>query len=191
MCHQAQKGFRRIFVGIPQHQKGYLVYVPSTRKVILSYDFRFDKSFSSALSYTSRPYADAMAMRPAVTYTPYATSSKEQTGDVITFAQFEEGDLLSETRNNTESGDESDSESIMMSEKDMENLDETEKFDDDLIITETLHDIGDGNQTHPKINRREARMAIRDRIKQKKFQWKGALRATHKMGKGLHLDRSY
>ena len=32
MRHQAQKGFRGIFVGIPEHQKGYLVYVPSTRK---------------------------------------------------------------------------------------------------------------------------------------------------------------
>ena len=36
MRHQAQKGFRGIFVGIPQHQKGYLVYVPSTREVIFS-----------------------------------------------------------------------------------------------------------------------------------------------------------
>ena len=51
-----------------------------------------------------------MAMRPTVTYTPYATSSKEQTDDVITFAQFEEGNLLTETRNDKESGDESDSE---------------------------------------------------------------------------------
>ena len=58
-----------------------------------------------------------MAMHPTVTYTPYATSSKEQTCDVITFAQFEEGNLLSETRNDTESGDESDSESIMISKK--------------------------------------------------------------------------
>ena len=32
MRHQAQKGFRGIFVGIPQHQKGYLVYVPSTKR---------------------------------------------------------------------------------------------------------------------------------------------------------------
>ena len=52
MRHQAQKGFRGIFVGIPQHQKGYLVYVPSTRKVILSYDVVFDENNSSALSYT-------------------------------------------------------------------------------------------------------------------------------------------
>ena len=33
-CHQAQKWFRGIFVFIPYHQKGYLVYVPSTRKII-------------------------------------------------------------------------------------------------------------------------------------------------------------
>ena len=123
MCHQAQKGFRGTFMGIPQHQKVYLVYVPSTRKVILSYDVVFDESFSSAFSYTSRPYAEAMAMRPTVTYTLYATSSKEQTDDIITFAQFEEGNLISETRNDTESDDESDSKSIMMSEKDMKNTD--------------------------------------------------------------------
>ena len=45
------------------------------------------------------------------------------------------------------------------------NLDEIEKFNDDLISTETLHDICDGYQTHPKIDKREARLAIRDRIK--------------------------
>ena len=87
-----------------------------------------------------------MTMRPAVAYTPYATSSKEQTGNVITFAQFEEGNLLSETRNVTESGDKSNSESVMISEKDMENIDEEEKFDDNLISTETLQDIRDGNR---------------------------------------------
>ena len=40
----------------------------------------------------------------------------------------------------------------------MENLDKKEKFDDNLISTETLHDIRDGNQTHPEIYKREARM---------------------------------
>ena len=53
MRHQAQKEFHSIFVGIPRHQKGYLVYVPSTRNLISSYDVVFDESFSSALSYTS------------------------------------------------------------------------------------------------------------------------------------------
>ena len=42
----------------------------------------------------SQPYPEAMVMHPEVTYTPYATSLKEQTGDVITFAQFEEGNIL-------------------------------------------------------------------------------------------------
>ena len=85
MRQQAQKGFRVIFVGILEYQKGYLVYVPSTRKIISSYDVVFDESFSSALAYTSRTYSEAMAMRPSVTYTPYVTSSIEQTGDIITF----------------------------------------------------------------------------------------------------------
>ena len=74
----------------------------------------------------------------------------------------------------------------MMSEQDMENIDEKENFDDDFISTETLHDIRDGNQTHPNIDKREARLKIRDHINQKKSEWKGALRATHKMGKVLH-----
>ena len=57
MCHQAQKGFRSIFVGIPQHQKGYLVYIPSASKIISSYDVLFDEIFSSALGYMSQPYS--------------------------------------------------------------------------------------------------------------------------------------
>ena len=76
MCHQAQKVFRGIFVGIPEHQKGYILDVTSTRKIISSYDVVFEESFSSALSYTSRPYSESMAMFPAVMYTPYATSPK-------------------------------------------------------------------------------------------------------------------
>ena len=69
------------------------MYVPSTRKIIYSYDVVFDESFSSALAYMSRPYSEAMAMRPSVKYTPYGMSSIEQTGDIITFAKFEEGNI--------------------------------------------------------------------------------------------------
>ena len=93
MRHQSQKGFRVIFVGISQYQKRYLVYLPSTRKIIASYDVVFDGSFSSALAYTSQHYSEAMAMRPAVTYTPCVMSLREQTGDIITFTQFEEGNI--------------------------------------------------------------------------------------------------
>ena len=108
MCHQAQKGFCGIFVGIPQHQKGYLVYVPSTRKIISSYNFVSGESFPSALAYTSRLHSEAMAVRPEVTYTPYAKYSREWTGNIITLAQFEKGHLLPETHNDAESGEKSD-----------------------------------------------------------------------------------
>ena len=110
----------------------------------------FDKSFSSALSYTSRPYSEVMAMCPAVTYTLYVTSLKEQTGDVTTFAQFEEGNILTETRNDAESGDKSDSESLIMNEQDMENLDSNEQ-----------------SETHPNVNKREAQYEIPDRVRRK------------------------
>ena len=61
----------------------------------------------------SQPYSEAMAMYPSVTYTPCATSSREQTGHIITFAIFGEGNILTKTRKNAESGDESDDDSIM------------------------------------------------------------------------------
>ena len=55
MRHQAQKGFCGIFVGIPEHQKLYIVYVTSTSQIISSYDVVFDESVSSALAYTLLP----------------------------------------------------------------------------------------------------------------------------------------
>ena len=47
-----------------------------------------------------------------------------------------------------------------------------------LISTEMLEDIRDGSQTHPNVNRREARYKIHDRIRQRQSEWKGALKAT-------------
>ena len=72
-----------------------------------SYDVVFYESFSSGLEYASQPYSEAMATCPSVKYTPYATSSEEKTGDIITFAHFEEGNLISETCDDGESGDKS------------------------------------------------------------------------------------
>ena len=37
--------------------------------------------------------------QPLVLYIAFATSYNEQTGDIITFAQFEEGNLLDNERN--------------------------------------------------------------------------------------------
>ena len=98
-----------------------------------------------------------MEMRPEVKYTPYATYSKEQTGEVITFAHFEEGNILTKTCNDAESGDESNNEWTMMSKQYMDAINAGDESDNDLISTEMLKDIRDGSHTHPNVNRREAR----------------------------------
>ena len=61
-----------------------------------------------------------------------------------------------------------------------------DESDHDLISTEMLEDICDGNQTHPNVNRREARYKIRDRISQSQLEWKVLLKAMRSMVKGLH-----
>ena len=53
--HQSQKYFCGIFVAIPKHQKGYLIYVSSTHNIMYSHDVVYDKIFSSALAYTLHP----------------------------------------------------------------------------------------------------------------------------------------
>ena len=53
------------------------------------------------------------------------------------------------------------------------------------MSTEILEDIRDGSQSRPNDNRREVRYKIRDRIRQRKLYYKGALKDTQNMGKGL------
>ena len=53
-----------------------------------------------------------------------------------------------------------------------------DESDHDLISTEMLEDICGGNQTHPNVNRREARYKILDRVRQRQLEWKGELKAT-------------
>ena len=83
------KGFSRYLSWNFTIKKGYLVYVPSTRNIISSYDVFLNESFASELAYTSQSYSEAMALLPSMTYTPYDSSSKEQTQNIITSAQFE------------------------------------------------------------------------------------------------------
>ena len=94
MRHQSQNCFSGIFVGITQHHKWYLINIPSTQKIVSSHEFVFDKTFSSALAYTPNPYSEALATQSAVLYIPYATSSHEQTCNIIHFAHFEKGGLF-------------------------------------------------------------------------------------------------
>ena len=68
----------------------------------------------------------------------------------------------------------------------MENLNKNDKSDHDLISMEMLDDILDRSQTHQNVNKREARYKIRDRIKKRQLEWKGALKSACNMVKGLH-----
>ena len=105
-----------------------------------------------------------MDMRPAVSYISYATSSREQTNDIIKFVQFKEGNLLSETRNllsetrdDKESGNKYDDESTMLlliSEEEMDAISSGDESDAEPISTDMLEDIRDGSKSHPRINRR-------------------------------------
>ena len=61
-----------------------------------------------------------------------------------------------------------------------------DESDDEPMSMEILEDIRDGSQSHPNVNRREARYKIRDHIKQRKLEWKAALKYTQNMGKVLH-----
>ena len=59
-----------------------------------------------------------------------------------------------------------------MSEQDTENINSGDESDYDLISTEMLEDIRDGIQTHPDVNRREARLKIRDCIRKTQLNGK-------------------
>ena len=106
-------------------------------------------------------------MRPALTYTPCDTYSREQIGNITTFTQFEEGNILNKTRKNSESDDDDSTMSPLLSEEDIDAIDSGDVSDHDLISTNMLEDIRDRSQSLPNVIQREARYKIRDSIRQK------------------------
>ena len=56
----------------------------------------------------------------------------------------------------------------------------------DLISTEMSEDIRDGSQSHMNVNQRESRYKIRDCIRQRPSEWKGAIKDMLNKSKGLH-----
>ena len=103
-------------------------------------------------------------MQPSVLYIPYDISH-EQTGDIITFKQSEEDNLVEKKCNAEEYR------SILAS------IDESstgDDYDDGSIITNNLKYIQDRSKTHPELNARDDRLKIRDHIKKIKNEFKGA-----------------
>ena len=85
-------------------------------------------------------------MSMSVMYTPYGTSLREQTGDIIMFAQFEEKNIWSKSRSDAESDDKYDNKSIRLNEQDMDAMNYDDESDHDLISTEMLEEICDISQ---------------------------------------------
>ena len=105
-----------------------------------------------------------MAMQPSVSYIPYTTLSHEQTGYIITFAQFEEENLV-ENKHNIAEG-----KSILPSINESYIYDES---DEGSMSSNFLEEIWDGSQIHQDINARDNRFKILNHIKQTQFEWKG------------------
>ena len=125
----------------------------------------------------SRLYLEAFDIWSAVSYICYATSSHEQTGDIITFAQFEEGNLVENEHN------------IEEDKSTLSSIDElsTDDYSDDVSISKnTVEEIWDGSQIHPVTNARDTRLKIHDCIKQTKSEWKGSELSAKRIGKDLH-----
>ena len=76
--------------------------------------------------------------------------------------------------------------SPLLSEEDIYAMDSGDESYHDLISTEMLEDIRDRSQTHPNVNRIEARYKIRGCINQRQSEWKGSLKSTRRIGKVLH-----
>ena len=85
----------------------------------------------------------------------------KKTGNIITFKQFEEGNVLSETQNllseacdDTESDNKSDENSTMpplISEEEMDAMSSDDDSDDEPMSTEMLEDIRDSSQSHTSV----------------------------------------
>ena len=107
----------------------------------------------------------------------YATSFHEQSSNIITFAQFEEGHIV-ENEGNIE-----EYKSIFPS------TDESSKdndSDDISINKNSLENIQGGSQIHPTLISRDAISKIIDRIKQTQNKWKVVELLENSMVKVLH-----
>ena len=57
-----QRGIRGIFIGFPANQKGYLLFIPSSRQIVVSGDVAFDETFYSAIATTWKPFHDSLVL---------------------------------------------------------------------------------------------------------------------------------
>ncbi len=66
------------------HQKGYVIYCPGSRSIIISADVIFDELFSTAIAHTWQKYHSGLAWRPLLSHIPDIDTKLEQTGSIAT-----------------------------------------------------------------------------------------------------------
>ena len=61
---QLQRTSRGIFIGFPENSAGWLVYSPDhLQRIVITCNANFDKDFSSALAFDSKPFARAIPIQ--------------------------------------------------------------------------------------------------------------------------------
>ena len=59
-----ERGIRGVHVGLPRNSAGWLVYIPSTGRVLVSTDVVFDEDFLSTVSYTQSRIPGGLLHQP-------------------------------------------------------------------------------------------------------------------------------
>jgi hypothetical protein len=81
---QTERGIRGIFIGLDMYQKGYVIYCPGSRSIVISDDVIFDEQFSLAIALTWQKFCDGLALHPLASFIPDPTTTLEQTGTIST-----------------------------------------------------------------------------------------------------------
>ena len=102
-----------------------------------------------------------------MSYIPYAISSKEHTGDIITSTQFEEDNLLLQSHKGMENCDKYDDDLTippLISGTKMDEMPSGDESNAEHMPEDMLEEIYERSQYYPSINRRVSRYKIRDII---------------------------
>jgi hypothetical protein len=75
-----QRGIIEIHLGFSPTQKGRLLYIPSTRQIIISGDVICDETFASTVAEAWRLFHDALALQPETSFIPDLHTFVEHTG---------------------------------------------------------------------------------------------------------------
>ncbi len=151
LTKQTERGIRGIFIGFATNQKGFLVYLPSTRRIAISADVLFYESFQTAIVTNWRQYQDSLALQPALSFIPNVNTTLESTGSIedrlqpVEEGEFEEGNDEDDEPPPLISSEDDDS----VSDDDAESDDEAD-FDDEgnVPLKDTSPFIVDNSSSH-------------------------------------------